>query len=380
MELFVHGSIADIPKAEWSAWFDPDYPFLRHDFLLGLERSECTTQTSGWVPFHLVLREHGRAIAAAPGFLKGHSYGEYVFDWAWADAWHRQGLEYYPKVVSAVPFTPATGPRIWTNPSEETALELFLSAVTDLCKQRGITSWHILFNDQFPPTNVLPEDGSFVERTTCQFHWFNRDYKSFDEFLGTFSSRKRKNLRKERDSISRQGLSLTTHRGSTITTDQWQFFHYCYQTTYAKRSGHGGYLTKEFFLDVCPGLGDIPVMVIAKNGAGLPIAAALYFESSTTLYGRYWGCLEEYDNLHFEACYYRGIEYCIERGLEKFDPGAQGEHKIQRGFEPTLTRSLHWVAEQGFREPIAAFCRREMDQVRAYQQEACTLLPFKQIE
>ena len=378
MELFVHGSIADIPAAEWAAWFDSDYPFLRHDFLLGLERSGCTNQSSGWVPFHLVLRDNGEAVAAAPCFLKGHSYGEYVFDWAWADAWHRQGLEYYPKIVSAVPFTPATGPRFWTNSTKVGALACFISAVTELCKERGITGWHILFNDDFPEESALPEGSNFVERGTCQFHWFNHSYTSFDDFLNTFSSRKRKNLKKERNSIFRQGLSLTTHRGSAITGDQWQFFHFCYQTTYAKRSGHGGYLTKEFFLEVCPSLGDIPVMVIAKNEAGVPVAAALYFESSTTLYGRYWGCLQEFDNLHFEACYYRGIEYCIERGLQRFDPGAQGEHKIQRGFEPTLTRSLHWIAEPRFQEPIAAFCRREKDQVREYQQDARALLPFKQ--
>ncbi len=376
MELFVYGSIGDIPRDEWDRWFGSDYPFLGYDFLLGLETSDCTTVKSGWAPFHLVLREGDIAIGAAPGFLKEHSYGEYVFDWAWADAWHRQGLEYYPKLVSAAPFTPATGPRLWTDPNRSDALGEFSRAVMALCEEKGITGWHILFADNYPAQEELPGD-DFVERVTCQFHWINRGYRDFEDFLQTFSSRKRKNLRKERASIAQQGLSLCTFRGDAITSAHWQFFHHCYQTTYAKRSGHGGYLTKAFFLEVCPTLGDIPVMVIAEDEAGLPVAAALYFESSHTLFGRYWGCLREYDNLHFEACYYRGIEYCIQRGLQRFDPGAQGEHKIQRGFEPTLTRSLHWVAEPGFREPIAAFCRREKDQVRAYQQEASSLLPFK---
>ncbi|MCH1493332.1 MAG: GNAT family N-acetyltransferase [Luminiphilus sp.] len=374
MELEIHRSIRDVPALEWNAWFGGDYPFLRHDFLLGLEDTGCTNRSSGWAPCHMVLRDGPTAVAAAPGYLKDHSYGEYVFDWAWADAWQRNGMAYYPKLVSAAPFTPASGPRIWCNPEIGGSANLFSDAVKAFCRQQGISSWHILFTDGTSDDPWVDE--ALVERTTCQFHWLNRGYETFDDFLSLFSSRKRKNLRKERERVAAQGLSLTTRSGPEIRAEDWSFFHHCYQTTYAKRSGHGGYLSREFFTDLCPRLGEAPVMVSAELD-GNPVAAALFFRSADTLYGRYWGCLREYDGLHFEACYYRGIEYCIAHKLSRLDPGAQGEHKIQRGFEPTLTRSLHWVAEAGFRNAIGDFCAREKAQVTAYRDEAATLLPFR---
>ncbi len=374
MELELHRSIQDIPALEWDNWFGGDYPFLRHDFLLGLETTGCTGSDSGWVPCHLVLRDGAEAIAAAPAFLKEHSYGEYVFDWAWADAWQRNGVAYYPKLVSAAPFTPAAGPRVWCNPEIDGAAVMLRDAVQHFCTQQGISSWHILFSD--PDSMAHFSQLALVERATCQFHWVNRGYADFDDFLSLFSSRKRKNVRKERERVTAQGLSLTTRTGAEIQGEDWSFFHHCYQTTYAKRSGHGGYLSREFFTDLCPQLGGIPVMVLAMLD-GQPVAAALFFRSADTLYGRYWGCLREYDGLHFEACYYQGIEYCIHHKLARLDPGAQGEHKIQRGFEPTITRSLHWVAESGFRSAIVDFCARETAQVKAYRDDAATLLPFR---
>lgn len=374
MPLDIYTTIRDIPSDDWDTWFGGDYPFLRHEFLLGLEDTGCTTRESGWQPCHLVLRDGTRAVAAAPGFLKDHSYGEYVFDWAWADAWQRSGLSYYPKLVSAAPFTPAAGPRLWSQPDAPEAKITLCRSVQQWCVDQGISSWHLLFDADAVAGS--PDGETMVERNTCQFHWFNRGYQSFDEFLGEFSSRKRKNLRKERDRVSAQGISLQTLAGADIKAEHWQFFHHCYQTTYAKRSGHGGYLSREFFTELCPALGDIPVMVLADLDGRL-VAAALFFQSSDTLYGRYWGCLREYDGLHFEACYYRGIEYCIETGRAALDPGAQGEHKIQRGFEPTLTRSYHWVAEPGFKSPIEDFCTRERHQVAAYRDQAATLLPFR---
>ncbi len=375
MQLEIHPSIGDIPEQEWQAWFGTDYPFLRHDFLLGLEQADCTTRSAGWTPCHLVLRGSAGAIAAAPGFLKSHSYGEYVFDWAWADAWQRAGLDYYPKLISAAPFTPATGPRVWCNPEVTGAASLFLSAVEQFCREQGISGWHMLFADDGSTASLSGLE--LVERSTCQFHWFNRDYSSFDDFLGLFSSRKRKNVRRERQRVAAQGLTLATRTGTEIRSEDWSFFHHCYQTTYVKRSGHGGYLSREFFTDLCPRLGDAPVMVTAELDRR-PVAAALFFQSASTLYGRYWGCLREYDGLHFEACYYQGIEYCIANKLARLDPGAQGEHKIQRGFEPTITRSLHWVAESGFRKAIEDFCSRERSQVQAYRDDAASLLPFRE--
>jgi len=375
MELEVCSSIGDIPALTWQEWFGTDYPFLRHDFLLGLETAGCTTAKTGWRPSHLILRDKEQVIAAAPAFLKSHSYGEYVFDWAWADAWQRHGLDYYPKLLTATPFTPASGPRLWLNPNVDDALDKLLAAVAQFCKDHGVSGWHLLFVES-ELSKALSTRG-LHQRMTTQFHWFNRGYQSFDDFLDLFSSRKRKNLRKERSRVVEQGLSLTTKTGSDINAADWSFFHHCYQMTYAKRSGHGGYLSREFFTEVCPALGETPVMVIASHSEQ-PVAAALYFRSSSTLYGRYWGCLREYDYLHFEACYYRGIEYCIEQGLQRFDPGAQGEHKIQRGFEPILTRSSHWIVEGGFNDALTNFCQRECDHVAQYRQEACSLLPFKE--
>lgn len=375
MQLDIYRSIRDISAPDWDHWFGGDYPFLRHDFLLGLEDTACTTQENGWAPHHMVLRDGSTVVGAAPGFLKGHSYGEYVFDWAWADAWQRSGLSYYPKLVSAAPFTPASGPKIWINPRVPDAEASFCHAVQAFCREQGISSWHILFSTS--ALQLASDDSNLVERATCQFHWVNRDYESFDDFLSLFSSRKRKNLRKERDHVKTQGLSLVTRVGLEILPEDWSFFHYCYQTTYAKRSGHGGYLSREFFTELCPKLGAVPVMVLAFLNEQ-PVAAALFFQSSDTLYGRYWGCLREYDGLHFEACYYQGIEYCIQNGIQRLDPGAQGEHKIQRGFEPTLTRSHHWVAESGFQPAIKDFCARDIEQVKSYKKEADKLLPFKE--
>ena len=374
VELEIHTSINDINPAEWERCFGRDYPFLRYDFLAGLERTACTTEAAGWQPCHLLLRDQEICIAAAPGFLKSHSYGEYVFDWAWADAWQRNGLNYYPKLITAAPFTPSSGPRLFIDADYPQAQQVFLSAVANFCEQQNISGWHLLFTPEDLADSLDPS--LWCRRTTTQFHWFNKDYRCFDDFLARFNSRKRKNLRRERQRIAEQGLSLTTRVGSDISAEHWQFFHRCYQMTYAKRSGHGGYLTREFFTDVCPAMGDAAVMVIAEQ-ASRPVAAALYFQSADTLYGRYWGCLEEFENLHFEACYYQGIEYCIANNKQRFDPGAQGEHKIQRGFEPVLTHSAHWVAEPDFRAAIASFCDREREQVDRYRKDASTYLPFK---
>ena len=367
--------MAEIDATLWQSCFGTQDPFLNWDFLHGLETSGCTTTESGWQPAHLHLERNGEPVGFLPAYLKTHSYGEYVFDWSWADAWQRMGLRYYPKLVTAVPFTPATGQRwglVGDAANEPAALAACGKA---LCESLEISSWHLLFVDQKSSEQLI--DTGMSQRLTTQFHWFNQGYRDFQDFLDRFSSRKRKNLRREREHIAKQGLVLRTLKGQQIQAEDWQFFHRCYQTTYAKRSGHGGYLTGSFFTDVCPSLGQTPVMVIAEHG-DQPVAAALFFEGEDTLYGRYWGCLAEFDYLHFEACYYLGIEYCIQKGLSRFDPGAQGEHKIQRGFEPVLTYSNHWIADERLREAVAQFAEQESEQVRAYQRDAATLLPFKQ--
>jgi uncharacterized protein len=370
-------SLAAVSAAEWDAVAGSDYPFLRHAFLLGMEETACTTAATGWQPCHLLLRQGGRLVALLPLYLKSHSYGEYVFDWSWADAWQRSGLSYYPKLVSAIPFTPATGPRLCVAQGlDSTALwDHALNAVRRFASTRGLSSWHLLFPDEDTSNRLLVEGLS--QRMTTQFHWFNEGYGSFDDFLATFASRKRKNLRRERERVREQGLQLQLLQGAEITQSHWQQFHRFYQLTYARRSGHGGYLTRDFFLQTAPSLGEQVIMVVAEH-AGQAVAAALYFRSDNTLFGRYWGCIEDFDCLHFEACYYQGIEYCIREGLQRFDPGAQGEHKIQRGFRPVHTFSNHWIADPQLAAAVADFTRRERPHIEAYRQEAATLLPFRQ--
>lgn len=376
LALSFTSSLADVPAADWARVVNTDYPFLRHDFLLGLETSGCTTSDSGWQPCHALLHRGTELVALMPAYLKSHSYGEYVFDWSWADAWQRMGLSYYPKLVCCIPFTPATGPRLCIAPGEnEAALQqALLEGTRQWLAQREISSFHCLFPT--PEATRAIADCDTLQREAVQFHWRNDSYTSFDDFLARFSSRKRKTLKRERRRVTDQGISMHTFEGDAITPEHWQRFHYFYQRTYAKRSGHGGYLTREFFLDVAPKLGQQVILVLARQEEQW-IAGALYFRSGDTLYGRYWGCEQELDCLHFEACYYQGIEYCIRHGLTRFDAGAQGEHKLLRGFEPVTTYSNHWIADPRLREAVAEFLQRERRQNQAYQQDAAQLLPFK---
>lgn len=372
-------SLNSISADEWNNVADTNYPFLRHEFLFGLEDTGCVTPQSGWQPNHVIVRDGQRLIALMPLYLKSHSYGEYVFDWSWADAWQRYGLHYYPKLVAAIPFTPATGPRLCVaaDYSWDSVMTLVLNAIKERALKNDISSWHMLFPENEKATALAAQ--GLHTRTASQFHWFNEDFKNFDEFLAGFSSRKRKNLKRERQRVADQGIVLTTLTGAQIEQHHWQQFHHFYQSTYAKRSGHGGYLSREFFTQTAAGMGEQVVMVIAYLHDEA-IAAALFFRSSDTLYGRYWGCEQEYDCLHFEACYYQGIEYCIQHNLTRFDPGAQGEHKIQRGFRPIETYSSHWIANSELSAAIANFTEQERDHVQQYVKDASSLLPFKSTE
>ena len=370
-------SLGELACDDWNGITGLDYPFMRHEFLYGLEKTACTTAETGWQPCHLVLRDSQGMLGVMPLYLKSHSYGEYVFDWSWADAWRRSGLEYYPKLVSAIPFTPATGPRLCVRQGTEAASlwPSVMQALGQFASHRDISSWHLLFPEEVVSEQLLNLDTH--RRTATQFHWFNEGYTSFDEFLGTFASRKRKNLRRERARVVDQGLALVTLTGDEISDGDWLRFYRFYQLTYAKRSGHAGYLTRDFFLETAPSLGKQAVMVIASL-EDHAVAAALYFRSSDTLYGRYWGCQQEFDCLHFEACYYQGIQYCIEHGLARFDPGAQGEHKIQRGFRPVPTWSNHWIADPQLSAAVGNFTRQEESHSQEYQHQAAQLLPFRE--
>jgi predicted N-acyltransferase len=371
------GSLGEIPAGDWNRLAGLDYPFLRHEFLFGLEQTGCANADTGWQPCHLLLRDAAGILAVMPLYLKSHSYGEYVFDWSWADAWQRSGLDYYPKLVSAIPFTPATGPRLCLRPDGDldAAWEAALQAIRRFATARGISSWHLLFPEEGVARRLL--EAGLHRRTATQFHWFNEGYDNFEAFLAGFTSRKRKNLRRERARVAEQGLVLKTFCGDDIGSERWLQFHRFYQLTYAKRSGHGGYLTRDFFTRVAPQLGEQVIMVLAYLESRA-VAGALYFRSGDTLYGRYWGCEREYDCLHFETCYYQGIEYCIAHGLKKFDPGAQGEHKIQRGFRPVPTWSSHWIADPRLSAAVGDFTRREAVHSEAYLRDASTLLPFRE--
>ena len=369
-------SLDQIPAESWNRVTGTDYPFLRHEFLHGLEKTACTTADTGWQPCHLLLRQENTLAAVMPLYLKSHSYGEYVFDWSWADAWRQSGLDYYPKLLTAIPFTPATGPRLCTvaGMDVDQCMHAAFDAIKTLATQRDISSWHLLFPEKTVSEKMLA--AGLHRRAATQFHWFNDGYSSFEDFLATFNSRKRKSLKKERRRVGEQGLVLQTLVGPEIGTQEWEQFYRFYQLTYAKRSGHSGYLSREFFVDTAANMGDQVIMVLAHLDAN-PVAGALYFRSSDTLYGRYWGCEREFDFLHFEACYYQGIEYCIANKLARFDPGAQGEHKIQRGFRPVTTWSNHWIADQKLSAAVGDFTRREEQHNDQYLQAATEMLPFK---
>lgn len=376
MKIEFIDSLANISADAWNSITGRDYPFTRHEFLYALERTGCTDRASGWQPLHALIKRGHELIGVMPLYLKTHSYGEYVFDWSWAEAYQRYGLDYYPKLLAAIPFTPATGPRLCIAPGEDRAeiTTHLLAALRQKIAQHDYSSLHILFPHS-DETGFLKREG-LSERSGVQYHWFNQNFASFDDFLAICSSRKRKNLRKERERVYAQGIELTTLTGAQIQAREWDLFYHFYVSTYAKRSGHGGYLNQAFFRELGTHLPEHMVMTLA-HWRGETIAGALYFRDSSTLYGRYWGCVQELDCLHFEACYYRGIDYCIENHLARFDPGAQGEHKIQRGFTPIKTVSYHWIENQNFRRAIDDFLIREHAAIDEHIVEASALLPFK---
>ncbi|MBW0147027.1 GNAT family N-acetyltransferase [Marinobacter arenosus] len=369
-------SIEDISRPDWERLAGRDNPFLRYEFFQALERSGCTSAETGWQPSHLVFRAAGELVGVAPAYLKTHSMGEYVFDWAWADAYQRHGLNYYPKLLMAIPFTPSQGPRLLLDPGLRQHLRAGqISELLDtLITQLGAHSWHLLFPDA-ADQSLLVHDGE-LHRIGCQFHWHNRDYGCFDDFLAQLTSRKRKSIRRERRQVSEQGITFRRLRGRDIPDHALSAFYVFYQATYLKR-GQRPYLNRSFFEQVREYLPDHLHLVIAIRD-GEMIAGALFLQGTETLYGRYWGCLDEYNHLHFETCYYQGIELAIELGLTLFDAGAQGEHKLVRGFEPELTHSWHGIQHPGFREAISAFTEDEAQQVTGYYKEALSLLPFRQ--
>ncbi|MFK7855224.1 MAG: GNAT family N-acetyltransferase [Granulosicoccus sp.] len=430
MQIDVRDSLAEITAEQWNALCDDGNPFLRHEFLHTLDITGCLGEATGWYPRYFLLwqgeSKNRELIGAVPAYVKTNSYGEFVFDWAWAEAFERHQLDYYPKLVSSIPFTPATGRRVLVRADQPFAdtVKLLATALRQFAATQDYSSVHYLFvteaesdvlsarlpkeadqsvsqgthadNDHGDESNAvsgsehsgatendligLETATDHLRRIDCQYHWRNDNYSDFDDFLARCTSKRRKTIRRERRHVSDAGIRLEQRLGSTLTDQEWLWVHQFYSSTFDRKWGSPS-LTHEFFRQIGEKLGDKVLIVFAYDSQDTepewPIACSIMFIGTKTLYGRFWGCRKQYNSLHFEACYYQGISYCIDHGIKNFEPGAQGEHKITRGFEPTITRSAHYIRHPGFRDAIANYLAQETP----YVQQRCTgltdLLPFK---
>lgn len=356
-------SIDHIPAAQWNALALGGNPFVRHEFLLAMERAGCVGKAAGWLPNHLLLEDADRLVAAMPLYRKSHSWGEFVFDWSWARAYDQAGLRYYPKLVSMPPFTPATGPRLLLAPDASPELRMRLSTeLLTYAKSEHLSSAHLLFlTDE---DRAALSDAGYLWRKDCQFHWYNRGYRSFDDFIATFRSDKRKKALRERRRVSEGGVTFRTLTGAQMDERLWNIV-FGFSAATFEAHGHEHYLNVEFFQAVSAVMPQAVVIKLAEY-RGEPIATAIFFRGDEVLYGRYWGAAANYHSLHFETCYYQGIEYCIEQGLKHFEPGTQGEHKVPRGFEPTTTWSAHWIADARFRRAIDRYLNDERASIDQY--------------
>ncbi len=377
MEIICLSNLLQIDVQSWNELVDPDYPFFRHEFLSALERSGCVCINTGWQTRHLLVKDQDRLLAILPVYLKYHSWGEYVFDQSWAQAYQMQGMDYYPKALTAIPFTPCQGPRLLLKSGQalEPILDLLLASLQKHSEFKQISSWHCLFPEPILAQS-LRQKGLFL-RHDVQFHWFNRNYSVFEDFLRELNSGKRKMIKRERRKIIEQGICLKRFVGTEISPEDWEAFYRFYALTYQKRRSQP-YLNPAFFQLLADRMPENLLLIMAYH-RDEPVAAALCFIGTKTLYGRYWGCGQDYDALHFETCYYQGIEYCIQQGLQHFDSGAQGEHKIARGFEPITTCSAHWIRDARFSKTIADFVELERQHINSYKNEAASYLPFRQM-
>ncbi len=376
-------SMRHVPDQFWSS---QNTPFMQRAFWLALEDSGAIGAQAGWFGQHLKLYQADQLLAVLPLFVKTHNRGEYVFDHAWAQAYARHGLDYHPRLVTSVPFTPVTGSRVLlaNDVSLTEILPTLLHGIQSLAKNFGASSWHGLFLDSsfLDAYQVAISSDSktpkLAERINVQFLWENKDYSNFAAFLNVLTAKRRKSLRVEREKVAAQGIACRWLEGAAISQDDWQFFYQCYQNTYHIR-GQKPYLTLEFFTQLGALMPDSLALVVAHDADQNSIASALFFKDEQTLYGRYWGAICDVDSLHFEVCYYQGIEYAIQHNLRWFDPGTQGEHKLIRGFAPVLTHSMHWLAEPAFMAAVMDFTVREQVGVEAYFEEAKGCLPYKNI-
>ncbi len=377
MPLQIATNLTEISQSEWNALNAEDYPFTRHEFLQTLERTGCVgADGTGWLPRHLLWRDDGgRLCGAVPLYLKQHSYGEYVFDWAWAEAYTRAGLRYYPKLVAAVPFTPATGPRLLIAPgiAREKVARTLIAGALELARRMGASSVHWLFTTG-DDTRALEAEG-FLRRLGVQFHWENHGYRDFEDFLAALRADKRKKIKQERRDVRKAGVETQILSGRQISAAHWDCFYEFYLST-IRSHGAIAYLRREFFHALGEAMPQSIVLALARR-AGRYVGAALYLRGTRTLYGRYWGASEFIAGLHFETCYYAAIEYCITHGLARFEGGAQGEHKLARGLLPVITYSAHWLGHPQLFRAVADYLMREQTAINDYRKALCERSPFK---
>ena len=375
MTLTLHsiGSLADISADDWNGCAatagQPYNPFVSHAFLWALEKSGSATAKAGWKAQHLVLKDNDKIVGVAPNYLKSHSMGEYVFDHGWADAYHRAGGHYYPKLQISVPFTPATGPRLLAGTPE--LRKVLADGLIELCAELKASSAHITFCDE-----KLAAESTWLKRNDIQFHWLNQGYTTFDDFLASLSSAKRKNMRKERRQVDQAGISFLRLTGNELREQHWDSFYEFYMDTGSRKWGQP-YLTPKFFHLIHETMKDDILLILAQR-QGRTIAGALNFIGGDALYGRNWGCIENHPCLHFETCYYQAIDFAIEQKLSRVEAGAQGEHKLARGYVPVKTTSLHYLAHAGLARAVADYLEHERRAIDENQHELAEHTPFRQ--
>jgi len=375
MDIKVLSSIFEISANQWNSLMVEPHPFMRYEFHAALERHQCTGKKFGWLPQHIAAFDNDKLIAVIPVYEKYNSYGEFVFDMAWADAYHRHGLEYYPKWVCASPYTPVSGPRVLID-SNYNYQEVFSSLIKfniEQIKDQSLSSMHYLFTSD-EDTKILEQQG-FMRRLGCQFHWSNNNYKNFDDFLTTLTAKKRKNIKQERRYAAQANVDIELIPGNIATETQLAAAELFYKKTFDEKYGTAT-LNLDFFKEIANTMGEQLLLIMAKRD-DIYIAGAICYQDDETLYGRHWGCIEEHDHLHFEVCYYQGIEYCIKKGLKNFEPGAQGEHKISRGFLPRKTWSAHWIKHHDFSLAIQQFLQNETKGMEYYFSDMQSRSPYK---
>ena len=378
LEVRLHKGVGEIDPAVWNGLVGDDHPFVSHAFLGGLEEHDCIRADYGWQSCPLGLYDEGKLVAAAPLYMKGNSHGEFVFDWSWASAYERHGLDYYPKLLCAIPYSPVTGPRLLAGsaPGAESRRHALLGAIEQQCDALRLSSAHLNFAE--PEDADAFEGSSWLRRFDWQFHWQNRGWADFDEFLGALKPKKRKNIRQERQQVAAARIDCEIRHGDELDQHDWRTLHRLYLSTFEAHGNHPA-LTEGFFRHLGAVLPRQIIAVLCRRG-GRIIAAAICLRSSDTLYGRYWGAEEQVPGLHFEACYYQGIDYCIRHGLKHFEPGAQGEHKIARGFLPVRTSSFHHVRDPRFHAAIGDALRREAGGLEAYRQDLLAHSPYLHVQ